>query len=94
MRVRAKLAPCILLATALVSLSACAHHALDCQLGIPMADCLPGTAGYTGPMAIAPGRHTAQDDADALRELDRLYDEKRITDEEYQTQKAVILRRM
>jgi hypothetical protein len=27
-------------------LSGCSHHPVDCAIGLPWADCLPGTAGY------------------------------------------------
>lgn len=27
-------------------LSSCANHPVDCAIGIPWSDCLPGTAGY------------------------------------------------
>ena len=33
-------------AVALPILGACAHHPVDCAIGVPWSDCLPGTAGY------------------------------------------------
>ena len=49
--------PVLLLA---LFLAGCAHHPLDCAIGLPWADCLPGTAGYTNGVG---GQAVSNDDA-------------------------------
>lgn len=36
-----------------IALAGCAHHPLDCSLGIHHSDCLPDTAGYEDPADFA-----------------------------------------
>jgi hypothetical protein len=38
-----------IVAASLVVLAGCAHHPIDCAVGITHNDCLPGTAGYSDP---------------------------------------------
>jgi hypothetical protein len=45
-----------------ITLGACAHHPIDCAIGFTHADCLPGTAGYDGPVEPPEG-WAAHDDA-------------------------------
>lgn len=66
-----------LLALSLLS-SGCAHHPLDCAMGIAWGDCLPGTAGYSNRYA-------------ELAKLDELRKKGIITEEEFDAQKKKIL---
>lgn len=56
-------------AVALLALSGCANHPLDCSMGIARDDCLPGTNGYTNKqealnsLAAAKELQSAKDDA-------------------------------
>lgn len=67
----------IILAASLL-MGGCAHHPLDCALGIAWADCLPGTAGYSN-------RYVE------LTKLDDLRKKGIISDAEFEAQKKKIL---
>ena len=66
-----------LLAVSLLA-GGCAHHPLDCALGIAWDDCLPGTAGYSNRYA-------------ELTRLDDLRKKGIITEAEFEAQKKKIL---
>lgn len=50
----------MLVAATGVLLGGCAHHPVDCAIGLPWADCLPGTAGYSNGIG---GQVVSNDDA-------------------------------
>ena len=50
----------LILAVSLLALGGCAHHPVDCAIGLPWADCLPGTAGYANGVG---GQAASNDDA-------------------------------
>ena len=66
------------LLSATLLLGGCAHHPLDCAMGIAWADCLPGTSGYSNRFA-------------ELTKLDELRKKGIITEAEFETQKKKIL---
>lgn len=70
------MAPAMLAACLLMG--GCAHHPLDCALGIAWADCLPGTSGYSN-------RYVE------LTRLDDLRKKGIISDAEFEAQKKKIL---
>lgn len=37
----------LLVCVAGLFLTGCVHHPVDCAIGVPWGDCLPGTAGYS-----------------------------------------------
>ena len=83
-------------------LSACVHHPVDCAIGVPWSDCLPGTAGYnngggTGTretelkIKLAEEKAKSKDLYTELTKLDELRKKGLLTDDEYNQQKKRIL---
>lgn len=93
----------IILVPILLLLSACAHHPVDCAIGIPWSDCLAGTAGYnTGggsdtretelKIEMAKKQQPANNDLyTELTKLDDLRKKGILTEAEYNDQKKKIL---
>ena len=86
-----------ILLLAVLFLAGCAHHPLDCAIGLPWSDCLPGTAGYTNSAgadtreAEAKAKPQSTDLYTELTKLDDLRKKGLLTDAEYDVQKQKLL---
>lgn len=86
----------------LVLIGGCAHHPVDCAIGIPWSDCLGGTAGYNNgggsdtrenelKIEMAKKHSTNSDLYTELTKLDDLRKKGILTEEEYNMQKKKLL---
>lgn len=88
---------------AVAALSGCAHHPVDCAIGLPWADCLPGTAGYANGVGVTTRENEAKqkvakqqvqpgkDVYTELIKLDELRKKGIISDAEFEAQKQKVL---
>jgi hypothetical protein len=86
----------------IASLAGCAHHPVDCAIGVPWSDCLEGTAGYNNgggtetretalKLELAKRQVAPNDLYTDLTKLDDLRKKGILTQTEYDEQKTKLL---